>query len=278
MTGIDGVLGELLDLRLVERADHQGRQEAREDERRVAVRLAACQLQLGRRQEERHAAQLRDPDLERDPRPRRRLVEDQPDRPAGQDAELRDAARARPSARRRGRAASASSSRDQSATRVKLRPFEIAGYACHRRRCYGRDHARVARMPTFADALNGQIGYEFAASQQYIAIAGLLRRREPAAARRALLPPGGRGAEPRDDDGAVPPRRRPDVVDARRRRAADRLLGRRSLRSRSRSPRRSAVTEQIVELVEARARGGRARRRAVPRTGSSRSSARRSRR
>jgi ferritin len=26
-------------------------------------------------------------------------------------------------------------------------------------------------MPTFADALNGQIGYEFAASQQYIAIA-----------------------------------------------------------------------------------------------------------
>ena len=26
-------------------------------------------------------------------------------------------------------------------------------------------------MPTFAEALNGQIGYEFAASQQYIAIA-----------------------------------------------------------------------------------------------------------
>jgi bacterioferritin B len=26
-------------------------------------------------------------------------------------------------------------------------------------------------MPTFADALNGQVGYEFAASQQYIAIA-----------------------------------------------------------------------------------------------------------
>ena len=82
------MLGELLDLRLVVRPDHQGRQEAREHECRVAVRLPACQLQLGGREEERHAAQLRDSDLERDPRPRRRLVEDQADRPPGENAQL----------------------------------------------------------------------------------------------------------------------------------------------------------------------------------------------
>ena len=66
-------------------------------------------------------------------------------------------------------------------------------------------------MPSFNEQLNEQIAHEFAASQQYIAIAVHYDARDPPAARRALLPPGGRGAQPRDDDGAVPARRRPDV-------------------------------------------------------------------
>ena len=86
--GDRGVLRELLDLGLLEGADHERGEEAREDERRVAVRLAARKLELGRGQEERHAAELRDADLERHACPRRRLVEDEPDRAARQDAEL----------------------------------------------------------------------------------------------------------------------------------------------------------------------------------------------
>ena len=86
--GDRGVLGELLDLGLLERPDHQCREEAGEDERRVAVRLAARELELGCREEQRHPAELRDPDLECDARSGRGLVEDEADRPAGEDAEL----------------------------------------------------------------------------------------------------------------------------------------------------------------------------------------------
>ena len=66
-------------------------------------------------------------------------------------------------------------------------------------------------MSRFHDAVNEQIGYEFGASQQYIAIAVYYDSGDAAAARRALLPPGGRGAEPRDDARPVPARRRPAV-------------------------------------------------------------------
>ncbi len=82
------VLRELVDLGLVERADQDRAQEAREDERRVACRLAARELQVGGRHVERHSAELGDPDLGADPRARRRLAEDQPDRPARKDPQL----------------------------------------------------------------------------------------------------------------------------------------------------------------------------------------------
>ena len=82
------VLGELLDLVLLERPDHERGQEAGEDERGVAVGLSAGELELGGGEEQRHAAELCDPDFERDARPRRRLVEDQPDRAARKDAQL----------------------------------------------------------------------------------------------------------------------------------------------------------------------------------------------
>ena len=83
-----GVLGVLVDLGLVERADQDRAEEAREDERRVARRLAARELQVGGGDVERHAAELCDPDLGADPRPRRRLTEDEPDRAAGEDPKL----------------------------------------------------------------------------------------------------------------------------------------------------------------------------------------------
>ena len=86
--GDRGVLGELLDLRLLERPDHQCREETGKDERRVAVRLAARELELGCGEEQGHPAELRDSDLESDARSGRGLVEDEADRPPGEDAEL----------------------------------------------------------------------------------------------------------------------------------------------------------------------------------------------
>ena len=83
-----GVLGELLDLLLRERADQDRAHEAGEDERRVAAALAARELQVGGRHVERHSAELRDTDLRADPRSRRRFVEDQRDGAAGKNAEL----------------------------------------------------------------------------------------------------------------------------------------------------------------------------------------------
>ena len=83
-----GVLGELLDLRLLVGANHDRGEEAREDERGVAVGLPARELELRRGEEERHPAELGDPDLEGDARSRGRLVEDEPDRAAGEKPEL----------------------------------------------------------------------------------------------------------------------------------------------------------------------------------------------
>ena len=82
------VLRELVDLGLVERADRDRAQEAREDERGVAGRLAARELEVCRRDVERHPAELGDPDLRADPCPRRRLAEDEPDGATGQDPQL----------------------------------------------------------------------------------------------------------------------------------------------------------------------------------------------
>ena len=79
-----GVLREDVDLGLVEGADQEGTDEPREHERRVAVALAARELEVGGRKVERHPAELGDPHLESDPRAGRRLVEDHPDRPARQ--------------------------------------------------------------------------------------------------------------------------------------------------------------------------------------------------
>ena len=83
-----GVLGERVDLGLVERADQERADEPREHERGVAVALAAGELQVGGGQVERHAAELRDPDLEADAGAGRRLVEDHPDRAAREHAQL----------------------------------------------------------------------------------------------------------------------------------------------------------------------------------------------
>ncbi len=73
------VLRVLVHLRLVEGADQDRAEEAGEDECRVAGRLAARELEVGGRDVERHAAELRDSDLGADPRSRRRLAEDEAD-------------------------------------------------------------------------------------------------------------------------------------------------------------------------------------------------------
>ena len=79
---------ELLDLGLVERADHDRAEEPREHERGVAGRLAPRELEVGGGHVEGHAAELRDPDLRADPGARRRLAEDEADGAAGEDAQL----------------------------------------------------------------------------------------------------------------------------------------------------------------------------------------------
>ena len=162
------MLREDVDLLLVERADQERADEARQHERRVAVALAPRQLEVARGQVQRHPAELGDAHLEADAGARGRLVEDHPDRPSGQDAELLapepllfqlvgEVEReleflARPV--RDARVASA---------------LEAVRDACHRAML-----ARLARFPpmtTFQERLNEQIAYEFGASQQYIAIA-----------------------------------------------------------------------------------------------------------
>ena len=118
-------------------------------------------------------------------------------------------------------------------------------------------------MSTFADALNEQIGYEFAASQQYIAIAVYYDAETlPQLAAHFYR----QAVEERNhammmvqylldaDEDVVDPGRRGAADGVRRRRRA-RLARARAGEARHRADRRAR---------EARARGGRARRRAVP--------------
>ena len=61
-------------------------------------------------------------------------------------------------------------------------------------------------MSKFTAALNEQVASEFAASQQYVAIAVSIRRARRCLSLPDILPAGGRRAKPRDDDRAVPAR------------------------------------------------------------------------
>ena len=79
---------ELLDVVLSEGADHDGVQVPREHRRRVLERLAAAELEVAGREVEAGAAELRDSDLEGNARPRRRLLEDHSQRPAGEEVVL----------------------------------------------------------------------------------------------------------------------------------------------------------------------------------------------
>ena len=79
------MLGELLDVVLREGADHDRVEVAREDDGGVLDRLAAAELEVACREVEAVAAELGDADLERDPRPRRGLLEDHPERAAGEE-------------------------------------------------------------------------------------------------------------------------------------------------------------------------------------------------
>jgi hypothetical protein len=75
---------QLVDVRLLEGPDHDAVEVARQDPRGVFDRLSASQLEVAGGQVEAAAAELRDPDLEADPRPRRGLLEDHPERAAGE--------------------------------------------------------------------------------------------------------------------------------------------------------------------------------------------------
>ncbi len=85
----DGRVGrELLDIGLRKRPDHDCVEIAREDDGRVLDRLTAPQLEIARGEVEACAAELIDPDLERNPRSSRRLLEDHPERSAGEEVVL----------------------------------------------------------------------------------------------------------------------------------------------------------------------------------------------
>ena len=82
--GDRGVRGQLLDPLVVEGADGQRGQVAREHLRRVGDGLTPTELQLVGTQRDRKHAERPGGRLEADPGPRRRLVEDHPDLAAGQ--------------------------------------------------------------------------------------------------------------------------------------------------------------------------------------------------
>ena len=75
-----GVLRQLLDVLVRERADHDAVDVARQHARRVGDRLAAAELHVARREKERVSAELVGADLERDARARARLHEDHRER------------------------------------------------------------------------------------------------------------------------------------------------------------------------------------------------------
>jgi hypothetical protein len=84
ITGTVGVPRQLLDLGVREGADHDPVDVARQHARRVGDRLAAAELHVARREEQRVAAQLERARLERHARARRRLHEDHRQRPPGE--------------------------------------------------------------------------------------------------------------------------------------------------------------------------------------------------
>ncbi len=77
-----GRVRELVDVGLLEGADHDPVQVARQHSARVPDRLAAPELQVAGGEIERRAAELEHADLEADARSRRGLLEDHPERPA----------------------------------------------------------------------------------------------------------------------------------------------------------------------------------------------------
>ena len=79
-----GVVGELDHVVVVERADHDGVDIARQHARGVGDGLAAAELHLLAGQHDRFAAELAHGDIERHARARRRLVEDHRERLAGE--------------------------------------------------------------------------------------------------------------------------------------------------------------------------------------------------
>ena len=182
------MLGERVDLGLVERADQERADEPREHERGVAVALAAGELEVGGGKVERHPAELCDPDLEGDAGAGRGLVEDHPDRAAGEDAQLlaprplllqlvgeveRELElRPRPVGDPRVAAAlevvGDAGHADASPQPPSARLLPRAGRVEAGRHPLAR---RFPAMSTFPEKLNEQIAYEFAASQQYIAVA-----------------------------------------------------------------------------------------------------------
>ena len=183
-----GVLRELVHLGLVERADQDRAQEAGEDERGVARRLPARELEVGRRHVERHPAELGDPHLGADPRPRRRLAEDEPDRAARQDPQLlRRRARSTLSSSARSSAVRSSSAL-QSDTRVKLRPLSVSGIPAMSR-SYWRSLLPL-RRPVYGRVIVTENGPGGPAS-----VTRTARRRCPQARKREPLH-GGAGPEP----------------------------------------------------------------------------------
>ena len=83
-----GISGELLHLLMLEGADHHAVEVARQDARRVLDRLAAPDLQVAVREEERLPAELEHARLEGDARPRRGFLEDHAERLARENAVL----------------------------------------------------------------------------------------------------------------------------------------------------------------------------------------------
>src|SRR5262249_7666412 len=79
---------ELLDVGLRERADHDRVEVTGEHDRGVLDRLAAAELEIARREVETRPAELVDPDLEGDAGPGRGLLEDHPERAAGEEPGL----------------------------------------------------------------------------------------------------------------------------------------------------------------------------------------------
>ena len=79
---------ERLDVGLLEGTDHDSVEVARKHDGGVLDGLAAAELQIAGRQVEPHAAELVDPDLERDARAGRGLLEDHPERAAGEEVVL----------------------------------------------------------------------------------------------------------------------------------------------------------------------------------------------